>query len=151
MDETLTDSPESWVKAHIDRYVATGGADGHEWKPGVPTLLLTTTGNRTGIRRRTALIYARDGGSFLVVASQGGAPTHPAWYRNLDADPAVHVQVGADEFDATARTASGAERQRLWPLVTAVWPAYDDYQAKTDRQIPVVVLTPYVELPMAPG
>lgn len=142
-DDTLTDdSPESSVKAHIDRYVATGGADGHEWKPGVPTLLLTTTGNKTGIRRRTALIYARDGESYLVVASQGGAPTHPAWYRNLDADPAVHLQVGAEEFDATARTATDDERGRLWPLVTAVWPAYYDYQARTDRQIPVVVLTP---------
>lgn len=141
-DETTTDSPVGFVKEHIDRYVATGGADGHEWKPGVPTLLLTTTGNKSGLRRRTALIYAQDGESYLIVASKGGAPQHPSWYRNLDADPAVHVQVGPDEFDATARTATDAERARLWPLVTAVWPAYDDYQGKTDRQIPVVVLTP---------
>jgi deazaflavin-dependent oxidoreductase (nitroreductase family) len=141
-DQSLTDSPQGWVNEHIQRYVASGGADGHEWKPGVPTLLLTTTGNKSGLRRRTALIYARDGESYLVVASAGGAPGHPAWYRNLDADPAVHVQVGAEEFDARARTATGEERDRLWPVVTKVWPPYDDYQARTDRQIPVVVLTP---------
>jgi deazaflavin-dependent oxidoreductase (nitroreductase family) len=139
---SVTDSPNEWVADHIRRYVATGGADGHEWKPGVPTLLLTTTGRKSGLRRRTALIYATDGADYLVVASSGGAPDHPAWYKNLAADPAVHLQVGAAELDATARTATGAERDRLWPLVTAVWPAYDDYQARTDREIPVVVLTP---------
>jgi deazaflavin-dependent oxidoreductase (nitroreductase family) len=138
----VVDGPKGWVNEHIQRYVASGGKDGHEWKPGVPTLLLTTTGNKSGLQRRTALIYAQDSGSYLVVASDGGAPAHPAWYRNLAADPAVHVQVGDREFDASARTATGAERDRLWPLVTAVWPAYDDYQAKTDREIPVVVLTP---------
>jgi deazaflavin-dependent oxidoreductase (nitroreductase family) len=137
----VTDSPKGWVNEHIRRYVATGGADGHEWKPGVPTLLLTTTGSKTGLRRRTALIYARDGDTHVVVASNGGSPGHPAWYRNLDTDPHVRVQVGAQEFDATARTATGEERERLWPLVTAVWPAYDDYQARTEREIPVVVLT----------
>jgi deazaflavin-dependent oxidoreductase (nitroreductase family) len=137
----ITDSPRGWVNEHIRRYVTTGGADGHEWKPGVPTLLLTTTGNKTGLRRRTALIYARDGDTHLVVASNGGSAGHPAWYRNLDADPHVHVQVGAEEFDATARTAVGAERERLWPLVAKVWLADDDYQAKTEREIPVVVLT----------
>jgi deazaflavin-dependent oxidoreductase (nitroreductase family) len=137
----VTDSPRGWVNEHIRRYVESGGADGHEWKPGVPTLLLTTTGNKTGLRRRTALIYARDGDNHVVVASNGGSAGHPAWYRNLDTDPHVHVQVGAAEFEATARTATGEERARLWPLVTKVWPAYDEYQAKTEREIPVVVLT----------
>ena len=137
----VTDSPRGWVNEHIRRYVESGGADGHEWKPGVPTLLLTTTGSKTGLRRRTALIYARDGDTHVVVASNGGSPGHPAWYRNLDTDPHVHVQVGAQEFDATARTATGEERERLWPLVSAVWPAYEDYQRKTEREIPVVVLT----------
>ena len=137
----ITDSPRGWVNEHIRRYVTTGGTDGHEWKPGVPTLLLTTTGNKSGLRRRTALIYARDGDTYLVVASNGGSAGHPAWYRNLDADPHVQVQVGDKEFDATARTATGEERERLWPLVTKVWPAYDEYQTKTARQIPVVVLT----------
>ena len=108
----------------------------------MPTLLLTTTGNKTGLRRRTALIYAKDGATYLVVASNGGSAGPPAWYRNLDADPHVHVQVGAEEFDATARTATGEERERLWPLAAEVWPAYDEYQTRTARQIPVVVLTP---------
>jgi deazaflavin-dependent oxidoreductase (nitroreductase family) len=137
----VTDSPQGWVNEHVQRYVRTGGADGHEWKPGVPTLLLTTTGNKSGLRRRTALIYARDGDHYVVVASNGGSAGHPAWYRNLDADPHVHVQVGAEEFDATARTATGEERERLWPLAAKVWPAYDEYRTKTEREIPVVVLT----------
>ena len=136
----VVDSPEGWVKEHIRRYVATGGADGHDWKPGVPTLLLTTRGRRSGKLRRTALIYGRAGDAYVVVASQGGAPEHPAWYLNLDADPAVQVQVRADVFAARARTATGPERDRLWREMAAIWPAYDDYQRRTDREIPVVVL-----------
>jgi deazaflavin-dependent oxidoreductase (nitroreductase family) len=136
---TPVDSPQDWVADHIRRYVATGGEDGHLWR-GVPTLLLTTTGRTTGVPRRTALIYGTDGDDLVVVASQGGAPEHPNWYRNLDADPRVEVQVRADRFDATARTASGPDRSRLWLLMTSIWPAYDDYQAKTAREIPVVVL-----------
>ncbi|MFL6127961.1 MAG: nitroreductase family deazaflavin-dependent oxidoreductase [Mycobacteriales bacterium] len=140
--QRVVDSPRGWVNEHIQRYVRTGGADGHEWKPGVPTLLLTTRGRKSGLLRRTALIYGRDGDSYVVVASQGGLPEHPAWYLNLDADPRVHVQVGSEELDARARTATGEERARLWRDMAAVWPAYDDYQRKTDREIPVVVLTP---------
>jgi deazaflavin-dependent oxidoreductase (nitroreductase family) len=141
-DQQVVDSPRGWVNRHIQRYLRTGGEDGHEWKPGVPTLLLTTRGRRSGQLRRTALIYVHDGTDYLVVASDGGDPRHPAWYHNLTADPQVHVQVGKDEFDARARTAGDDERARLWPLVTEVWPAYDSYQEKTDRQIPIVVLTP---------
>jgi deazaflavin-dependent oxidoreductase (nitroreductase family) len=140
--QQVVDSPREWVNKHIQRYVATGGADGHEWKPGVPTLLLTTRGRKSGVLRRTALIYGRDGDAYVVVASQGGLPRHPGWYFNLDADPDVHVQVGAAEFDARARTATGEERARLWREMAAIWPSYDDYQKKTDREIPVVVLTP---------
>jgi deazaflavin-dependent oxidoreductase (nitroreductase family) len=136
----VIDSPRGWVNQHIQRYLASGGADGHEWKPGVPTLLLTTRGRKSGQLRRTALIYGRTGDSYVVVASQGGDPRHPAWYLNLDADPDVHVQVKADEFDARARTATGEERARLWREMVRIWPAYDDYQARTDREIPVVVL-----------
>jgi deazaflavin-dependent oxidoreductase (nitroreductase family) len=139
-ERQVVDSPRGWVNRHIQRYVATGGADGHEWRPGVPTLLLTTRGRRSGLLRRTALIYGRDGDAYVVVASQGGDPKHPAWYLNLEADPAVHVQVAAEEFDARARTATGEERARLWREMAAIWPAYDDYQRKTDREIPVVVL-----------
>jgi deazaflavin-dependent oxidoreductase (nitroreductase family) len=139
-DDQVVDSPRGWVNKHIRRYVASGGADGHEWRPGVPTLLLTTRGRRSGLLRRTALIYGRDGDSYLVVASQGGARVHPGWYFNLEADPRVTVQVGPDEFQARARAATAEERARLWPEMTRIWPAYDDYQSKTDRQIPIVVL-----------
>ena len=137
----VKDSPIDWVKKHIDRYVETAGADGQFWR-GVPTLLLTVTGRTTGTPRRTALIYAEDGEDFLVVASTGGADQHPQWYLNLEANPSVHVQVGARTFDATARTASPEEKDRLWPLVVAVFPTYEDYRKKTTRDIPVVVLTP---------
>jgi deazaflavin-dependent oxidoreductase (nitroreductase family) len=138
--EQVVDSPEGWVADHIRRYVETDGAEGHEWRPGVFTLLLTTRGRKSGKLRRTALIYGRDGDAYLVVASQGGAPEHPAWYLNLLADPTVQVQVGADVFTARARTATAEEKPRMWRTMTAAWPAYDEYQTKTDREIPVVVL-----------
>ncbi|RKF25604.1 nitroreductase family deazaflavin-dependent oxidoreductase [Micromonospora globbae] len=138
--EQVLDSPASWVAEHIHRYVATDGAEGHEWRPGVFTLLLTTRGRRSGALRRTALIYGRDGDDYLVVASQGGAPRHPAWYLNLLADPRAEVQVGAERFTARARTATPEEKPRMWETMAKIWPAYDDYQARTDREIPVVVL-----------
>ncbi|MGK5676095.1 nitroreductase family deazaflavin-dependent oxidoreductase [Micromonospora sp. URMC 106] len=138
--EQVLDSPQGWVADHIRRYVETDGAEGHEWRPGVFTLLLTTRGRRSGKLRRTALIYGRDGDAYLVVASQGGDPRHPAWYLNLLDEPLVEVQVGAERFTARARTATAEEKPRMWSTMAAIWPAYDDYQAKTDRQIPVVVL-----------
>ncbi|MEU5550589.1 nitroreductase family deazaflavin-dependent oxidoreductase [Micromonospora sp. NPDC047793] len=138
--EKVVDSPTDWVAEHIDRYVETDGAEGHEWQPGVFTLLLTTRGRRSGALRRTALIYRRHGDAYVVVASQGGAPRHPAWYLNLLADPEPQVQVAAERFTARARTATAEEKARLWPDMVAVWPAYDDYQTKTDRDIPVVLL-----------
>ncbi|MEU6073365.1 nitroreductase family deazaflavin-dependent oxidoreductase [Micromonospora sp. NPDC047074] len=138
--EQVLDSPQSWVAEHIRRYVETDGAEGHEWRPGVFTLLLTTRGRRSGTLRRTALIYGRDGESYLVVASQGGDPKHPAWYLNLLDEPVVEVQVGAERFSARARTATAAEKPAMWTRMATVWPAYDDYQARTDRDIPVVVL-----------
>jgi deazaflavin-dependent oxidoreductase (nitroreductase family) len=142
MSEQVTDSPVDWVAEHTQRYLASGGKDGHEWRPGVPTLLLTTTGRKSGAQRRTALIYGQDRDRFLVVASKGGAPGHPAWYLNLDAVPQVEVQVQDHTFTAAATTAIGPERERLWALMRGIWPAYDEYQTKTERQIPVVVLTP---------
>ncbi|MBM0226648.1 MULTISPECIES: nitroreductase family deazaflavin-dependent oxidoreductase [Micromonospora] len=138
--EQVLDSPEGWVADHIRRYVETDGAEGHEWRPGVWTLLLTTRGRRSGKLRRTALIYGRDGDAYLVVGSQGGAPEHPAWYLNLLAEPEVQVQVGAEKFTARARSATGEEKPRMWRTMTETWPAYDEYQTKTDREIPVVVL-----------
>ncbi len=141
----VTDSPTPWVAEHTQRYLETGGEDGHEWRPGVPTLLLTTTGRRSGVKRRTALIYGRDNADYVVVASKGGAPEHPAWYLNLEADPQVEVQGLDAVVPATARTATGEERERLWALMRLIWPAYDEYQTPTEREIPVVVLTPRPE------
>lgn len=133
------DSALDWVADHTRRYVESDGTDGHLWN-GVPTLVLTTTGRRSGQPRRNALIYGRAGDDYLIVASRGGDDHDPHWYRNLVADPHVSVQVGADRFDANARTASAEEKRRWWPTMTAIWPAYDEYQTKTDRDIPVVVL-----------
>ncbi len=124
---------------HVKRYRATDGAEGHEWR-GANVLLLTTTGRRSGEEHTTPLIYGEQDGDYVIVASRGGAPSHPAWYLNLVADPEVELQVLADRFPARARTADSEERSRLWKLMTESWPAYNDYQAKTEREIPVVVL-----------
>ncbi|MDV6012550.1 nitroreductase family deazaflavin-dependent oxidoreductase [Haloechinothrix sp. LS1_15] len=125
---------------HVRRYEETDGEVGHVWVNDAPVLILTTTGRRSGRMRKSALIYQEDGGRYVVVASKGGADAHPDWYRNLQANPQVGVQVGAERFAARARTADPDERARLWPLMAAVWPDYDSYQAATDREIPVVVL-----------
>ncbi|MFI9010486.1 nitroreductase family deazaflavin-dependent oxidoreductase [Actinosynnema sp. NPDC053489] len=137
---SVQDSPVEWVNEHIRKYVETGGEQGHEWQPGVFTLLLTTVGRKSGKPRRTALIYQPHGDAYVVVASYGGAPEHPAWYRNLLERNEAEVQVKSDVFRARARTATGEERAELWKLMTEVWPAYDEYARKTDREIPVVVL-----------
>lgn len=137
--DEIIDSPTGWVAEHISRYVETDGSSGHLWR-GVSTLLLTTLGRKSGKWHRTALIYGQDGDHYIMVASKGGHPKHPAWYLNLVENSEVKVQVGAEKFSAHARTATDEEKTRLWPLMTSIWPAYDDYQAKTDRVIPVVVL-----------
>jgi proline iminopeptidase len=124
---------------HVRRYQETGGKEGYHWN-GVTTLILTTTGRRSGRQRSKGLIFGEDGANYLVVASNGGSPGHPGWYLNLRDHPEVEVQVKDDRFRARARTAEGAERERLWELMAKIWPAYDDYQRRTDRQIPVVVL-----------
>ena len=131
--------PPGWQQAHAKRYVETDGRDGHIWE-GVTTLLLTTTGRRSGQSRTTPLIYGRAGDRYLVVASRGGAPTHPGWYENLVAQPVVQVQVIADRFSARARPATAAEKPALWKTMTAIWPPYDEYQKRTAREIPLVIL-----------
>lgn len=138
-DEVL-DSPTDWVAEHIRSYVETNGANGHLYM-GSPTLLLTTRGRKSGMLRRTPLIYGRDGDRYLLVGSNGGASRHPAWYLNVVADPEVTVQVGAEVFTARARTATGEERLALWPLVTAVFPRYDTYQSQTERELPLVAIS----------
>jgi deazaflavin-dependent oxidoreductase (nitroreductase family) len=125
--------------AHVRRYRETDGQEGHDWQ-GVSTLILTTNGRRSGEPRDAPLIYGTDGDDYLVVASKGGADEPPAWYLNLEADPDVEVQVWGERFPARARTANAQERPRLWSRMAEIWPAYDEYQRKTDREIPVVVL-----------
>jgi deazaflavin-dependent oxidoreductase (nitroreductase family) len=140
-EKDVTDSPSRWVAEHVRSYVASDGMSGHQWS-GVNTLLLTTRGRRTGKLRRTALIYGRDGDGYVVVGSKGGSHKHPMWYLNLRDHPEVHLQVGADKFVAKARTALGEERSRLWGLMAVIWPEYEQYQKRTSREIPVVVLEP---------
>jgi len=125
---------------HVRRYRETDGEVGHIWKRGSKTLLLTTKGRKTGEPRTTPLIYEEDDGKYVIVASKGGAPEHPGWYRNLAKDPQVELQVKDDVFPARARTATGEERERLWKLAAKQWPDYDQYQTRTEREIPVVVL-----------
>ncbi|WP_030255939.1 nitroreductase family deazaflavin-dependent oxidoreductase [Streptomyces violens] len=126
-------------KEHVKRYVETDGAEGHEWQ-GTTTLILTTTGRKSGEQRSTPLIYQRFGDDLLVVASKGGSDVPPLWYLNLQADPEVRVQVKGDRFTARARTATPEEKPAMWETMAATWPQYDEYQQKTDRDIPVVVL-----------
>jgi proline iminopeptidase len=125
---------------HVRRYRETGGEVGHIWKEGSTILLLTTTGRTSGEPRTTPLIYADDDGRYVIVASKGGAPEHPGWYRNIEKNPVVELQINDEVFPARARTASGDERERLWRKANEVWPHYDEYATKTDREIPVVVL-----------
>jgi deazaflavin-dependent oxidoreductase (nitroreductase family) len=126
-------------KEHTQRYRETDGEEGHEWQ-GTQALLLTTTGRKSGEQRELPLIYGVNGDDYLVVASKGGADEPPAWYLNLKANPEVEVQVKGDRFKAHARDATPEEKPELWKTMTAEWPAYDEYQTKTERPIPVVVL-----------
>ena len=125
---------------HVRVYRETGGQRGYHWR-GTTILLLSTKGRRSGQERTTPLIHRIDGDRWIVVASKGGAPENPSWYENLLADPEATIQVTDQEIPVLASTAQGAERARLWSSMVEVWPAYDDYQAKTDREIPIVVLS----------
>jgi deazaflavin-dependent oxidoreductase (nitroreductase family) len=125
---------------HVRVYRETGGQRGYRWR-GTTILLLTTTGRNSGEQRTTPLIHRTDGDRWVVVASKGGAPAHPGWFENLQAQPDVTIQVEADQIAVRASVATDAERTRLWTLMAEVWPAYDEYQARTDREIPVVVLS----------
>jgi deazaflavin-dependent oxidoreductase (nitroreductase family) len=132
----------AFVKVHVALYRASGGRVGGRLGKGVPVLLLTSTGRKTGRRRTTPLLYVEEGDRYVVVASVGGAPSHPAWYLNLRSKPAATIQVGRRKLAVRAETAGLEERARLWPRLTQMWPQYDDYQAKTRREIPVVILAP---------
>src|ERR1700683_1355499 len=137
----MADSDDQLFGAeHVRVYRDTAGERGYHWR-GTTILLLTTTGRSSGEPRTTPLIHRADGERWVIVASKGGAPEHPGWYQNLEADPQAEIQVLGEVIPVRAHTAEGEERERLWSLMAEVWPAYDDYQAKTDRQIPIVVLS----------
>ena len=148
---TLAPNLPQWMKDHADRYLSSGGTDGHMYtidRPGVPrlsvpSLLLTTTGRKSGQKYMFPLFYGRAGTGYFVIASKGGAPEHPGWYRNILGNPDVEVQVATTKLNARARTASGEERARLWTEAVKIWPPFADYQVKAvAREIPVVVLDP---------
>lgn len=134
------DASHLYGAEHVRSYRETDGELGHDWRQGSSILLLTTTGHRSGQERTTPLIYGRSGDHYLVVASNGGSPEPPAWFRNLERQPEVDVQVLGDRFRARARAATDEEKPEMWREMTSHWPAYDRYQQRTDRQIPVVVL-----------
>ncbi|RLC57735.1 MAG: nitroreductase family deazaflavin-dependent oxidoreductase [Chloroflexi bacterium] len=138
-----------WIKDHAALYIKSEGKEGHMWDssiaggPGpIASLLLATTGRRSGDSRTVPLIYGEADGNYIVIASRGGSKDHPDWYKNLTANPDVSVRVATDVFDAVARTAEGDEREALWQKMSEIFPPYNSYQSRTDRQIPVVVLAP---------
>lgn len=136
----MTTSEELFGDQHVQRYIETNGEEGYDWRNGTKILLLFTKGRKSGEERANALIFEPDGADYLIVASKGGAPAPPAWFLNLEAEPEVEVQVKGDRFKAHARTATPDEKPRMWQKMVEAWADYDNYQEKTDRQIPVVVL-----------
>ena len=142
-DAPVEYAPSPWepIADHVERYLATDGEDGGIWMD-APCIILSTVGARSGKLRRTPLIRVRHGEAYLVVASLGGAPSHPQWFHNVVANPEVTVQDLGEVHELRARVASPAEKAELWPLAAAVWPDYDAYQAGTERDIPLVVCEP---------
>ncbi|MFI5937782.1 nitroreductase family deazaflavin-dependent oxidoreductase [Actinoplanes sp. NPDC051494] len=136
----MTSATDLHGAEHVARYLETEGEDGFLWRNDTTILILFTTGRKTGEQRSHALIFREFEGAYLVVASKGGNDAPPAWYVNLEADPNVEVQVKGDRFKATARTATPQEKPAMWATMVDAWPDYDEYQKKTDREIPVVVL-----------
>ena len=150
-EAALPDNLPKWMQDHVARYLSSGGTDGHLYtikapnlpEMAVPSLLLTTVGRKSGKHFLFPLFYGETGSSYFIIASKGGAPEHPGWYRNILANPAVQIQVGTKKMHAQARTAAGAERASLWEKAVKIWPPFADYQIKAvGREIPVVVLDP---------
>lgn len=137
----MVDSDDELFGAeHVRVYRETGGQRGYEWR-GTTILLLSTEGRKSGEVRTTPLIHRTDAGRWIVVASKGGAPEHPGWYENLRANPEATIQVRDEDIPVRASDAEGEERERLWSLMAEVWPSYDEYRLKTEREIPVVIFT----------
>ena len=146
----LAPNMPKWMVDHVDKYLSSGGKEGHMYTltpPNsapitVPSLLLITTGRKSGQKFLFPLFYGRTGDSYIIVASKGGAPDHPGWYKNLLAHPDIEIQVWDKVIPVTAHTGSAAEKQRVWPAMVKEWPDYANYQAGTKRDIPVVFLRP---------
>jgi F420H(2)-dependent quinone reductase len=136
-------SPAGWVRNQVQKYEESGGTEGTELN-GMPVVILWTKGRHSGKLRKTPLMRVEHDGTYAVVASIGGAPKHPVWYFNVVADPDVTLQDGPNIYDLRARELTGVEKAEWWKHATAAYPPYDDYQARTDRQIPVFVLEPRV-------
>jgi F420H(2)-dependent quinone reductase len=136
-------SPRAWVRDQVELYESSGGTRGTTLRDtGLPVVIITNRGARTGVLHKTPVMRVEHGGRYAAVASQGGAPTHPFWYYNLRAHPQVELQDGPDKQDMTAREVSGGERAQWWERAVAAYPPYAEYQQKTSRQIPVFVLEP---------
>ncbi|MFE3169046.1 nitroreductase family deazaflavin-dependent oxidoreductase [Streptomyces sp. NPDC059224] len=137
-------SPAAWVREQVELYESSGGTKGTTlMDTGMPVILLTTLGVKSGKIRKTPLMRVEHGGKYAVVASQGGAPKHPVWYYNVKSQPLVELQDGPVKQDMTAREITGAEKAEWWERAVAAYPPYADYQKKTDREIPVFVLEPH--------
>ncbi|MCX4391952.1 nitroreductase family deazaflavin-dependent oxidoreductase [Streptomyces sp. NBC_00053] len=134
-------SPTQWVRDQVELFESSGGTEGTEMR-GMPVIILTTRGAKSGKIRKTPLMRVEHDGKYAVVASQGGAPKHPVWYHNIVADPRVELQDGPLRQDMNAREATGEEKDLWWARAVEAFPDYADYQLKTDRQIPVFVLEP---------
>jgi deazaflavin-dependent oxidoreductase (nitroreductase family) len=153
MTEEFKAGSPGWYDKHLDAYLQTDGEIGHlvdfsdvGGPKDVPCLILEVTGRKSGEAHRSPLIYGEDGKNFVIVASKGGAPAHPAWYLNLEADPTVKFQVLEKKYRGRARVAESPERERLFDMMAVIYPPYIDYQKKTDREIPVVILEPEAEI-----
>jgi deazaflavin-dependent oxidoreductase (nitroreductase family) len=137
---TENDDDNLFGAEHVKVYRETSGERGYHWR-GTTILLLSTVGRHSGEQRTTPLIHRVDGDRWVIVASKGGAPSHPAWFENLCAEENAEIEVPGERIPVVATVAEGEERGRLWSLMTEVWPAYDEYQQRTEREIPIVVLS----------
>lgn len=137
-------TPKDWVREQVEAYEASGGREANTLREtGIPIVVVTMVGNKTGFVRKIALMRVEHEGSYVLVASVGGAPKHPVWYFNLLADPDnVMIQDGPEPFPVSVREIDGAERDAWWERSVAVYPPYAEYQAKTDRRIPVLIAAP---------
>ncbi len=140
LDGEYIPSTAQWVRDQVEAYERSGGREANTLRDtGLPIIVVTTRGNKTGQIRKTPLMRVEHGGEYALVASMGGAPKHPVWYHNIKADPHVTIQDGPEPFAATVRQVEGAERDEWWQRAVAAYPPYAEYQEKTERVIPVFV------------